>query len=99
MPVSSQGLKIWAHYALNTADAGVMEQFSRCGPLTLAAKLESFYCNIQTNLVAELETVGDGLFRPVNPDLHPVNFMFFDALSERIAGKPEGAQRRVIESR
>jgi len=82
MTVSSQGFEIWAHYALNTADAGVMEQFSRCGPLTLAAKLESFYCNIQTNLVAELETVADGLFWPVNPDLHPVNFMLLNALSK-----------------
>src|SRR5262245_11946442 len=99
MTVSSQGFKIWAHHALDTADAGVMQQFSRCRALTLAAKLESFYCNIQANLVTEFEAVSDGLFRPINSDLHPINFVLFNALSERIAGKPEDAQWRIIESR
>ena len=98
MNASSQCFKIWAHDPLDTADARVMEQLSRCRASEFAAELEGLYCNIQTNFVAEFETVDDGLFRTVDFDRYPIDHVLFNPLGERFAGIPENTQRRIIES-
>ena len=74
-----QGFKIWPDDPRDATDLRIVPKLIGRRALLSPAITESFDCNIQANLVAILETVGDRLGGIVNFDLHALDGMRFDA--------------------
>src|ERR1035437_4257784 len=81
----SQGLHIGANDIANPADFGVAVDFVDVGLFLEKAILQSFYCDIESDLVPELETVGDGFRSRIDADGDAFDLMGFDSFSQ---GRP-----------
>jgi hypothetical protein len=74
--------EVWPHDIGNSTDFGKLPELV-CGRRTFAPSVsERFNGNVDADLIAVLEAVGDGFGRRVNFDVHAVDAMVFDAFAE-----------------
>src|SRR5690242_4907978 len=95
---SQQSLKVRAHDFLNTIYLREScERGSVWFSCAFTVRPQRFDRNVEPNLVAVLEAVGDRFFRGVDPDGNIVNGNHIDASPERRLGIPEDSKTNAIE--
>ncbi len=81
-------LKIGSHDIFDPTDSGKLEHFTQIERLSCLIELQSFKYNIHTDLVPELETIGQRLLRTVYPDGNSINPMLLNASVQTRFGEP-----------
>jgi hypothetical protein len=95
---SQQSLKVRAHHLLDPID--LRKSCESCSVWLLSPFPicpDGFDRNVEPNLVAVLEAVGDRFFRRVNPNGNIVNGNHIDASPEGRLGVPEDPKRDAID--
>src|SRR5262245_51140248 len=91
---SNHGLQIGAHHSFNPADASVFEQFADRQPSDFFPIIsERFNGNVNSDLIAVLETVCDRFFGRINSDRNPVDSDDVNSGIEGAVWKPENSNR------
>ena len=93
------GFKVWAHDIGDPIDDGVAPKLIHSEPTLTPAIVKRFECHVETDLVPELEAIGDRLGRRVDTYLDALNDVGLDALRECFSRKASHAQARVIQAR
>src|SRR5581483_4516106 len=95
-PSSTQSLHIWIDYPSHTTDFSKMPDLVRgCFFLTQTIA-ESLKRNLYSDLVTELEAIGDRLSWIVDSQRHAFNSMLFDSGCESFSGEVVNSQRWYI---
>ena len=53
---------------------------------------------VESDLVAVLKAIGQGLFYPVDPHGHTIHLVYVDPFGKGLSGKPEDTDRRIIQA-
>ena len=96
---SLMDLQIRANDFLNSTESGKFKNALRLEAFVAAVESQPLHCNIEADLVAEFEAVGDGLLGTVHTDRHPVDRVRFDASRESRCRKSKDAKWWVVEQR
>ncbi len=77
------GFKVWAHDIGDPIDDGVAPKLIHSEPTLTPAIVKRFECHVETDLVPELEAIGNSLGRIEHAHFHAVRHKFVDALDKR----------------
>lgn len=97
--MSQDCLQVRPHHVLDPADLRIVEQGCELEGLPGFVEFQYFEHHVHAYLVPEFEAVGDGFFRGVDVDWHPVDPVLFDASRVRRTRKPVHEQRRMVQLR
>src|SRR5659263_183308 len=95
---SQEGFQVRAHDFFNPANSGTVKEFLHVERLSSPICLESFQGDIEPDLVAMLEAVGDGFFRAVDAEGDSTHLADLHPFGKSIAREPEEADRRIRET-
>src|SRR5580700_4775631 len=83
----SQRIHVGANDIADSADFGVAVDFGDAGPFLVKAILQCLNCNIESDFVSELKTVGDSFRGWIDADRDALDLMVFNSSSQRLAGE------------
>src|SRR5262249_28133914 len=96
---SLKRLQVGPHDPLDATVARMAEQRFHIAPATLAPGPQCLEHDVHSDLVAELETIGERLFWAIDPDRHAVQLVDLDALAERRSREPVQMDRGILDAR
>ena len=85
----SSGRQTHPYKLLDTADSSKVEKSVTAVLRLMNTGAQCGDRNVDPDLVAELEAVGDGFHRAVNANRHAVDFQIYNALCQRLPGEAD----------
>src|SRR3990172_4493434 len=95
---SQEGFQVRAHDFFDPANPSTLKEFAYVERFSSPICLESFQGDIEPDLVAMLETVGDCFFRAVDAEGDSTHLVDLHSFGKSIAREPEEADRRIRET-
>jgi len=93
-----EGFQVRAHDVFHPANTSTLKEFVYVERFSSPICLESFHGDIEPDLVAVLEAVGDGFFRAVDAKGDSTHLVDLYSFGKSIAREPEEADRRICET-
>src|SRR5659263_523891 len=94
---SQDGFQVRAHDFFHPANSSAVKEFVYVERFSSTICLESFQGDLEPDLVAVLEVVGDCFFRAVNAEGDSTHLVDLYSFGKSIAREPEEADRRILE--
>lgn len=95
---SQEGFQVRAHDIFHPTNSSAVKEFVHVERFSSTICLESFQGDLEPDLVAVLEAVGDGFFRAVDAEGDSTHLVNLYSFGKSIARKPEETDRRICET-